>query len=428
MSIKLNLIFSGLITLITVATQLVVLSILGKEGPELLAYYNLIEIFFAIVPAIILFGGDQYFQYKINQIETDKDKLSFYFGYILLSIILLLISSVIGGIYLVFFNDHNVFHVLSFLCVSIASFLIYISSYLYRSNLKVIQSSFIERSFYLFNSLVLFIICFLYRDAVTPEYVLTSALLVSLILSVFFIIKITKITRENRDLRFLSTKNLWPIFNDVKGRYFWFTAILIFIYERVDQLFILNVFDYKLLGFYFACYKLSFLPRLFTNIVYSVIYPYLAKMLQHSKDDALKLHSVSFYLTVSIAIFFGLPMIFAPEFILSFVFDTSFATYAELLKVIVISMIISCVNQINYSMLNANGRGQVIFLNAIISVFVQLLVIYSFYVSFGLLAIAYARLAVGLTGILIYIYASGIRNLEWHKLITVLSVYGMLLV
>lgn len=428
MSMKVNILFSGLITLLTVFIQLSVLSALGKEGAELLAYYNIIEISFSIIPAIVLFGGDQYFQFKINQYTSDQEKLKFYFGYVFLSSALFIISLLVVFIYFFVFSFDGYLQAISFISVSISSFFIYLSSYLYRSNFKIIHSSLAERSFYLINGVILLFICLLYKGAVNQDVILFLALIVSSFISIFFFRNMYFLGKKVPRLKIDVIKSFKLIFKDRKGRYFWLTAILIFVYERVDQIFILNVFDYKLLGYYFACYKLSFLPRLFTNIVYSVIYPYLARLLQNSKGEAIRLHDLSFYLTVGIAVTFALPLMFFPESILALMFDESFTEYSGLLKVIVISMVISCVNQINYSLLNANGQGNIIFANAVTSVFVQFVVILSFYETYGLLSIAYARLAVGAVGVIMYIYAMKLINIKLSKLITIVGIYTMLLV
>ncbi|TVL53753.1 hypothetical protein AYI98_01000 [Shewanella algae] len=419
MSIKLNFIYTGIISIVTIVIQFLVVTVLGKQGPEMLASYNLIEIVFAFIPAFLLIGGDPYYQYKINNLECDNSRVIFHFKYVLYSFLLLFIlaSSLLSFYY--FFSDKNLKDFYFLILVSLASYLIYISSFAERANLNILKSSIIERTFYLINGVVILstVVVFGYTGEV--DVVFNAALISSVAVVPYMLFRFVVFCHKNREVLSSSFDIGFSSVFDKGALYFWLTAITIFIYERVDQVFIAHYFEYAILGFYFACYKLSFILRLVTNVVYSVIYPYLAKFTKTDLSKALHMHKLSLYFTSVVAISLSLPLLFFPRQILEIVYDNRYVEYSFLLKIVALSMIFSCVNQVNFALINAKGKSKFIFYNSLVCVALQFIFIYMFYLKLGVLAVGVARLVAVSFGFIMSFYILGREFFKIHYLIII---------
>jgi len=425
MNLVKKLFSNGAVVAISVGLQFLAISLVGKQDPELLGYLNFIEIIIAFIPAVVLFGGDAFFQFKINQLDTEESRLDFlrtYFnmGAALVGIIVL-ITSLIVWQGMLKININLLVVIVSMLTVTFTS---YFLSFLYRSNLRILKGVLYERAL-LASINTAIIICILILGFELDSTILLCIVLLAsfggLCFSSYVVFGKLGFTKFN----WSESKKL--ICNR-KTIFFWITGILIFVYERVDQIFVASVFGYVLLGYYFACYKLSFFVRMFTSIVYSYIYPHLAKLQKNNKNKAIELFHESSQLTVSVAVTFSLPLFFFPSEILGFAFSPEFAEYSNLLKIMAVSTIFSCINQVNYAVVNSQGKSGIIFSNAVVSVLIQFAIIAAFYNTHQLYALAYARLGASVFGVIVSYLVLGKSYLNRIALaVAGLSLIGLLL-
>ncbi|EJL6785790.1 hypothetical protein NMR91_004732, partial [Vibrio alginolyticus] len=180
------------------------------------------------------------------------------------------------------------------------------------------------------------------------------------------------------------------IFNQ-GGFYFFSTLLIILIYERIDQMVILDRFDLTDLAGYFACFKLAFLIRFVSKSVNSAMYPYLSKLSSNDDIKAVELFKDIKLVNFLIALILSLPLILFSDGIIGFIYGDQFVEYSQVLKIMAIALIVSVSNQSDFNLMNSRGYSNFFLINSILTVIVQCTVIILLIKSMGVLSLVLAK-------------------------------------
>ena len=380
-----------IVAVAAILIQILTMSFLARYQKELIGVYALIEICSAWLIAFFFFGGEQYF---INFKNKSNYRI---FNLVKFNILLVFIGAVILGSILTFFDIYsillveglNTFPILSLvLCTFFISSIAIIAS-AFRSDLSIFEAALCEKSFIFFFCITIVSSILLFPEFMTLKSAVNIALVVSAIIFVFWLYRCNTLCREGRESKFNELKKEYF---SREGLYFFFTGIFIVIFERIDQAIILSAFGLIELGGYFACYKLAFAVRFVTKSINSAIFPYLSKFNNNNPVEGLLLHLETKNINFAIAAIFCVPLFLFSESILLIIFGSDFIQYSTVLQIIAIALVISASNQVDFNLLNSLGKSKSFFINSVLTVTVQLIVIGLLFESHGIIGLAFARL------------------------------------
>ncbi|EHU4934660.1 hypothetical protein KY890_004080 [Vibrio vulnificus] len=367
------------VSAIAIIIQMSVVSYFSRAAPEYIAFIAIFELFTAWVIALCFFGGEQHFVNVFNRSKSGTHVLSIYL--ITYFLLLLPFSFAFFTLYRLDYISTGGFNVvgLYLTCVTIGASVI-ISAYL-RSQLKILLASSLEKltvcSVYII--LLLFFLC---EGDNLDGYLI--------VFSVFFLCLLLYFFRNNLSI----SKDDLYICKDIfstGGAYFFVTLLVILMYERIDQMVILDGFELTDLAGYFACFKLAFLIRFISKSVNSAMYPYLSKLSSNDDVKALELFKDIKLVNFSIALILSFPLIFLSEEIIRFIYGDQFVEYSNVLQIMAITLIVSVSNQSDFNLMNSRGYSSYFLINSVLTVIVQCAVIMSLINSIGILSLVLAK-------------------------------------
>lgn len=387
---------SLILTIVTVPIIFIEIKLLNSISAEAVGYLAIIEMFYLLFISI-LSGNPILTLSKFYSSWTMREKirntlakfLVFNFVYVLLFFMFFL-----------FFEDINL---LSNLEINKITFFLFGEVLIIYSFLNGIvngsldlKSAVISSKIYpvlrLFFTMLL---VFWFSFPLTFNILLLSVVCTLVITNVYLILVILKSNYETKK----SEKE--TSFFDV---YFWIfilismgRSIVLFLYEKVDQLVLLRYIDIEALSIYFALLKIALLIKLIPKIINTSSIPVFSSLLVNKQNKELnnivnKNLSLNFYLglIVSSLILFCYPVIFD--------FINLNTSYLNILILLLLTFQFSITSIIYDSLLNAAGKPGILLTNSILSILIQLALIFYLISDFGLLGVVIAKLFASIFG------------------------------
>lgn len=367
------------VSAVAIIIQMSVVSYFSRAAPEYIAFIAIFELLTAWVIALCFFGGEQHFVNVFNRSKSRSHVLSIYLiAYFLL---LLPFSFVFFTLYRLDYINTGAFDVvgLYLTCVTIGASVI-ISAYL-RSQLKILLASSLEK-LTVCSVYIMLLVFFLCGGDNLDDYLI--------VFSVFYLCLLLYFFREDLSV----SKDVFYISKEIfskGGLYFFFTLLIILIYERVDQMVILDGFDLTDLAGYFACFKLAFLIRFISKSVNSAMYPHLSKLSSNDDVKAVELFKDIKLINFSVALMLSFPLVLFSEEIIRFIYGDQFVEYSQVLQVMAITLIVSVSNQSDFNLMNSRGYSNYFLINSVLTVIVQCSVIAILINSTGILSLVLAK-------------------------------------
>lgn len=391
------------VSALAIIIQMSVVSYLSRSAAEYVAFIAIFELFTAWVIAVCFFGGEQHFVNVFNRSKSSAHVLSTY----LITYFLLLIP-----FSFVFFAFHRLDYIntggfdvvgLYLICVTIGLAVI-IAAY-FRSQLKILLASSLEKltvcSVYVM--LLVFVLC----DGDDLDRYLTLLSIVYLGFLLYFVRGELSLSRNSLGI----SKDIFS----KGGFYFFSTLLIILLYERIDQMVILDRFSLTDLAGYFACFKLAFLIRFISKSVNSAMYPYLSKLSSNNDDKAEDLFKDIKLVNFSIAIILSLPLVFFSKEIISFIYGENFIEYSKVLQVMAIALIVSVSNQSDFNLMNSRGYSNYFLINSVLTVIVQCTVIIFLIKSMGVFSLVLAKYLAVIFGFIFSTFLLVRNNVDINK-------------
>jgi len=377
---------STLISASAVFIQLLLIAYLARVDTTLVGLLGVVELSIAWLLAVLYFGGEQYYLNVKNKKGVNKLSITgFHFFYSLILAIFLV------TVYFLTDIDISIEYSLleEMLILSIAIMIVWVAILVsaLRGELKLTLAITLEKSFPVISAIIL---C-LYSLCAAGDGEHINAIYLLVIFSFLILVFTVKLVFFGADTPKSDVHLKFKSYFSKEGLFFYATALLILVFERVDQLVVLKHFGLNELAGYYACYKLAFAVRFITKTINIAVYPLMSRYANDLGDELALVTSDIKVLNFIIAISLCIPMFLFSELIIEVIFGEKFLVYKSVLELMTIALLISTSNQVDFNYLNSKGLSRYFFSNSVLTVSVQLLTIYFTYEYYGISSLAYAR-------------------------------------
>lgn len=405
--------------------------ILGRVSPEALGIYGLLNIFILSITTFILFGGGSVIIKYLPEIDKDK-QVSFLVSNLL--IISLIAIFAIGLIHLypqileLIFGQALPLGILPYLIIFIPIIILY-SVFDYALNgLMEIKTSVVIRQIIVYGNFVVFSILFLFCKDFFCEHSWTIIWGLSFVfylilglLALFLTTRKMKITSSDksiskncdrecsgvtdgekinlyepswsfrtvsklRNFKFYLPKRFWSF-----ALFVHLSTILVFAYDKIDQLIILNYFSIRELGLYYAALQTAMLIRFVPMLLGSVLLPTFSNLLASNEIGLVQkgYREVIRYNTLMI-VPAALFCIFFSRQIMG-LFGGVYVQSHLVLVVLGMCFMVSSVGSVTPSLIIAKGGAGVNLLNSGIQIVFQFILMFFLIDRMGVLGLAIGR-------------------------------------
>lgn len=372
--------------------------ILGRISPEALGIYGLLSIFVLSVTTFILFGGGNVIIKYLPEIDKDK-KVSFLLSYVL--IVFLIAIFAIGLVYLypqileLIFGQAFSLDILPYLIIFIPIIILYFVFDYALNGLMEIKTSVVIRQIVVYGNFIVFSILFLFYKDFFREHLwaiiwgLSFVFYIMLGLLALFLttrkMKITSLNKLNNLKPYLPTK-FWSF-----ALFVHLSTILVFAYDKIDQLFILNYFSIRELGLYYAALQTAMLIRFVPMLLGSVLLPSFSNLLasneigliQKGYQEVVRYNTLMVVPAALLCIFFSRQIMG--------LFGAVYVQNHLVLVVLGICFMVSTIGSVTPSLIVAKGKVGANFLNSTIQIVFQFLLMLFLIDRMGVLGLAIGR-------------------------------------
>ncbi|PSG87186.1 lipopolysaccharide biosynthesis protein [Mesoflavibacter zeaxanthinifaciens] len=355
------------INILAAPVQFLISLTLGRISPELLGKYGFLEILLNLVITIGMFGGPNLMIKYIPSLKV-KEIPFFISKYIKQSLLLLL-----GVFSIIWFLDvfklidlggllgDNTPPVSMYKWIVLWSVL-YLTYYILNSSQSAILQlkDFAIASKLYFFLLFFFLIIFYYLGVKSWHLIFYSST-VAIVFCIIFIL-----SKNFKSFLIFNTKEY--SFPSGFWRYsitMYLSTFLTFLYEKLDQIIILMVFDLKFLGIYFGIMKVAFISKLIPQIINRGLISSLSNLIHLNAIDEIRVYyrkiiSANYLICTLISIV----LIVFSNFILE-LFGSVFADYKLILLLFIITAFIDFYETLNTNILILKGEDKKVFINTV---------------------------------------------------------------
>ncbi|KMM36749.1 lipopolysaccharide biosynthesis protein [Guptibacillus hwajinpoensis] len=382
-----------LISLSAIPIQLLTSMLISRVSPEAAGTLGVVELFYNAIVTFFLFGGETAIVKLLSDFKGNNSKKSFILYYIGICI----------GYFLVFAGVLRLLNIDIIKLIigsnSNTSFLMYVVGVLIVLHNILLsfqkeQEQFLNYSIgvKLFHFVMLFATIFIF---VNPMENMQNVFYYGMIISYILIIPVT-IFQLNFSL---------PNIKGIKSseyKFFKYTiflhasTIVAFLFDRIDQILILNSLGVAVLGGYYLMFKVSTMVKLLPNIYNSTFYLYFCRELRKENANELCRSLLNRNLLVVVPIIFV--VILNAGLIIQLLFGKDYLEFSNVLKIFMGIIIIGVPGMVLNNCLFALGRSKQYFVISTISVIVQLAVMFPLMSLLGVEGLVIAK---GLTNVLI---------------------------
>lgn len=397
-----------ILSIIALPLSYITTILLGRVSEEALGIYALLNVFITFVTTFILLGGSNIIIKYLPELKQEN-KLRFLKSYLFIVIIVTILAMVSIYIFpeiLTFIigqaTSSNVIIYLTFFIPIIVFYSIF--DYVLNGLIEIKTSTLIKQLFVLGNFIIILFLFLFYR-----EYFMENSFFIILglflifysfmgIMSFYFCLKammkkdsLKSFHRDNSFLNFPIPKFYFP-----KG--FWkflifvhLSTILVFAYDKVDQLFLIANLNISELGFYYAALQTAMLIRYVPTAIGGILLPTFSNMIA-SKDDAIipKYYYYIVKYNTLMTVFAALVCIFFSKEILS-IFGSSYVDGYLIVVILGTFFLVSSIGTVSPSIIIAKGSVKLYFINSFIQIFFQIVFMIFLFSKIGIIGLAISK-------------------------------------
>lgn len=398
-----------LLSTLAIPIQFLISVVIGRVSAEALGIYASVELILSLIVIFIFIGGEYTFIKFIPRFKSKKSSINFYLSsLVVLSILYIIITLSFEYTWVYFEEELKISRFEALFTYKLYYlgylYLLWSISVAYLKGMNSLKYATISQKMPIVIPLIYFFTSIIFEFSLsTRSQVILSFYLMTIVglsLSLYFIYKvkrndemISNIIKEHKSNSF---KEIFKY-----SSYIYLSGIVIFIYEKLDQLIIMANFNIGILGIYFACYKISLLAKFIPKTMNQSLLPSFSEMIStDDKTSIEKYHNknIKFNLIFS-SLVSGFVVIFS-ENILS-VYGIEFAKYSWLLSGLICLFFLGTPGQVNTNLIGIIGDGKKMLTISAFVVVVQILSMYLAISYIGLWSILLARfLAVVLNQVL----------------------------
>lgn len=374
---------------------------LGRLSPEVLGTYSLLNIFILFVASFILFGGNSVIVRFLPQIDRDR-RAPF-----LTSYFLVVIAIAVAAMAIMFFfpqilelllgenlPEGDLSHLLIILVPVVTLFFIFV----YTLNaLMEIKTSVILRQAIVYGNFVVFLALFFFARTFFSEH--ASAIIWGFSLALYIVMALLSWLLTRKKMRIAGKGNPSPTkLEPYLPAGFWgfslfvhASSIVYFVYDKVDQLFVVHYFNVGELGLYYAVLQTALLIRFIPMLIGNVLLPTFSNLIASNDTELIhKGYQEAVKYTTLLTVVASLCCIFFSKEILG-LFGAAYVGNHLMLVTLAIFFGVTSMGGINSSLVIAKGRAGWYLGLQIIMVSVQLMLTFYLIEPFGVIGAALAK-------------------------------------
>lgn len=389
---KRGIMWMGILTIIAIPIQFATSIVLGRISPDILGEFGFIDLFFSTIVTFLFFGGDTVVIKFLPEIKKEK-RISFIISYGLIVTILYFFSIVFLKVLNIspkFILGQDFPENYSFNLFILG--IIYLIFYLVTSSLNGLihlkESTILQKLINVFN-LLYFSLYFVLKDYYKVDewaLIINGTLFIIILITLYSLFFIKRAINFNEKKYFYLPKKFWQF-----GIFVHLSTLSIYIYEKLDQLVIVNMFNIKLFGIYYACFKVAYFVKFVPQIINKGLFPTLSTLVANKNDkEAVLYNEYNMKMNIVFGMFLALPIIlFSKEILL--LYGKEYTEYSWILTYLAYLFFISIPSQINGNLLNAKGKSNFFFINSICTILLQILILFYTINRFGLVSLLISR-------------------------------------
>jgi len=375
--------------------------ILGRLSPEVLGTYSLLNIFIIFVTSFILFGGNNVIVRFLPQIDRDR-RAPFLKGYLLVTV-----AIAVAAIAIIFFfpqilelllGENLPEGDLSYLLIILVPVVTLFFVFVYTLNaLMEIKTSVILRQAIVYGNFVVFLVLFFFARTFFSEH--ASAIIWGFSLALYIVMALLSWLLTRKKMRIAGKGNPSPTkLEPYLPTGFWgfslfvhASSIVYFVYDKVDQLFVVHYFNVGELGLYYAALQTALLIRFIPMLIGNVLLPTFSNLI--ASNDTELIHKgyqeVVKYNTL-LTVVASLCCIFFSKEILG-LFGVAYVGNHLVLVMLAIFLGMASMGGINSSLVIAKGRAGIYLLNSLAQIALQIALMFFLIGRLGVLGLAISR-------------------------------------
>lgn len=379
-----------IISILMIPMQLITSALISRISSEASGILGVLEIFYNAIISFFIFGGENAIIKLLTNKNTKTQKKNFIIKYIIITSAIFVTTIVITKICHFDFikkltgqlNSTSIFMYGVGLLIIINNILLY---YL-KEEEKFSYYAFGIKLFNIGNFLSVVYIFFFCKNIDVQNTLLVFMGLLQLLSTIIILIKekivYQKETKEERAEK-RQIENLKFIF------FLYLSTLLVFIYDKIDQIILVKTLGLATLGGYYLIVKVVNMVKLLPNTYNSTFYPYICKYLNKESSNYI------FNNILSKNLFFIFPLtiiiVLNSKLIINILFGAEYINYNFTLQFLTTIILISAPTIILNNFLYALGKTKKYFQISFIAIAVQVIIIISTIKYIGINAILIAR-------------------------------------
>ncbi|WP_055436219.1 lipopolysaccharide biosynthesis protein [Lacinutrix algicola] len=417
-----------IINILAAPIQFLISLMLGRVSPELLGKYGFLEILLNLVITVGMFGGPNLMIRYIPSISKENVAL-FISKYIKYSFLLLISIFILFGLLnqLSFFDLEFLLgkstpplHFVKWIVLWSVLYLLYYILNSSQSALLRLKDFAIASKMYFFIMFIMLIVFYFY--GVRSWELIFFSSIIAIIFSIVFILK-----KNSKDFIVFKTKE----YKFPKG--FWRYSVLMyistfltFLYEKLDQIIILFVYDLKYLGIYFGIMKIAFISKMIPQIINRGLISSLSSLIQINALDEIKAYyNKIINANYLICALISIVTILFSDLILN-LFGSTFSDYRLLLLLFVITAFIDFYDTLNVNILIVKGEDKKVLTNTILKNITFLISVFILLPIFDLEGLVLARIISLIFGVVYTKYS--LNRVNYYFVLPIKTLFIILLI
>ena len=376
-----------IISILMIPMQLITSALISRISSEASGILGVLEIFYNAMISFFVFGGENAIIKLLTNKKTKTERKNFIIKYIFITIMIFISTIVITKIFhFDFIQKLTGQQKATSILMYVVGLLIIINNillYYLKEEEKFSYYAFGIKLFNIGDFLSVLYITFLVKNVDIQNTLLIFMGILQL-LSIVRIVLREKITYKNvGEMDQIKIEDIKFIF------FLYLSTLLVFIYDKVDQIILVKTLGLSTLGGYYLIVKIVNMVKLLPNTYNSTFYPYICKYLNKESSNYI------FNNILSKNLFFIFPLtiiiVLNSKLVINILFGMEYINYNFALQLLTTIILISAPTIILNNFIYALGKTKKYFQISFIAIIVQVIIIVSMIKYIGLNAILIAR-------------------------------------
>ena len=375
--------------------------ILGKVSPEALGIYSLLNIFENFVLTFIFFGGTNVLIKYLPEVNGNK-KILFIKSYLIIIFAFILAFTILFHVYphiwTIILGKSLPSYILTFFIYLTPVIVIYYFFDNVLNGLVEIKTAIIIRQLFTYGYFIIFTSLFVLNSDFFFQNIWIIIFSTYSIICIFSCILAFHLAfKKMIGKKYFKFSNILKSFQSLNvylpkkflgfALFVQISTILVFAYDKLDQIFVLNYFGLNMLGFYFAAIQTSSLIRFIPLLMGNIMLPAFSNLLVLNESEPIqKGYSFLSKYTILIVVPIALLFVFFSKQIMG-IFGPAYEDYDIILVILSLSLIFTSLGNINYALILSHGKARALLIVSVVQITLQLFLTFILIGEIGIMGI-----------------------------------------